>query len=627
MSDHRIFFPVLSCSSSAFMQATAALYRISITESFVIDGSLAQATQSNPDYQTFRYSLPVSGALEATSVKNTPAMKNYGYLYGVVSFQVFLSMMKRRSALVGLTLCLTLSTPGWSAESPGKSAPHKSVRYLGSHLLRPDDQKRVTHITGAHFAHVGNGSTGTLYLLSGDAGAGFTGRHGWGVFSKPHYYELDMSKVVLDRQNPNHGGPLPSEVFEYPITEGKNAKTHPLWLNDGHIAPSAITLTKDGELMISSSQSDRGVTGVIDYRAIDIPAYAGYGYRHANRDETSLATRNNGFLKAWYDAHEFFPVPVLDLIPAAFLHTFREIPLQLSKGVHHVDIGLSSKFLLTENDHRPGQVDSAFKLPKHFENNNWIPFHMGLKGIQQGLGVKSLDRIPKSNHYVAATAGALVQDAKQWNINEHVPPVRVVTFTTEQLSNNGEPLPGKYLNSQQLPAKGEVTILSEKLYNFSLLGLSPSAMKQLKSSPIRTVSDIAVLNKKEALFLEKTVLPYRSSESNFITRVYLVDLSSGKNVKGSEMFADNELNKAFMDAPDYFMSKTLIFDSLQEDSLKLFEDGIGFDIHETSFEAIARGPETVQGGKTFMLVSYYDGEDSKRGTPTRLMYFTLPASK
>ncbi|WOG29021.1 esterase-like activity of phytase family protein [Endozoicomonas sp. 8E] len=537
-------------------------------------------------------------------------------------------MMKRRSALVGLTLCLTLSTPGWSAESPGKLAPHKSVKYLGSHLLHSDDHRGVTHITGAHFAHVGNGSTGTLYLLSGDAGAGFTGRYGWGVFSKPHYYEVDLSRVVLDRQSPGNNGPLPSEVFEYQITEGKNAKTHPIWLNDGHIAPSAITLTKDGELMISSSQSNRGLTGIIDYRAIDIPAYAGFGYRHANRDETSLATRNNGFLKAWYDAHEFFPVPVLDLIPAAFLHTFREIPLQLSKGVHRVDIGLSSKFLLTNNDRRPGQVDSEFKLPKHFENNNWIPFHIGLKGIQQGFGVKSLDRVRNSNHYVAATAGALVQDAKQWNINEHVPPVRVVTFTTEQLSNNGQPLPGQYLNSHQLPARGEVTILSEKLYNFSLLVLSPSTIKQLGSSgPIRTVSDIAVLNKKQALFLEKTELPYRSSQSSFITRVYLVDLGSGKNFKGTEMFAEDELNKAFTKAPEYFMSKTLLFDSLHLDSLKMLEDKIDFDIHETSFEAIALGPETVRGVKTFMLVSYDDGENKKSSTATRLLHFTLPASK
>ncbi|WP_252176860.1 esterase-like activity of phytase family protein [Endozoicomonas sp. 4G] len=489
-------------------------------------------------------------------------------------------------------------------------------------------QKRVTHITGAHFEPAdGSGSPGMLYLLSGDAGAGFTGRHGLGVFSKPRYYEIDLRGVKLDQSSSRYLQSLPDdEVFEYHLTEGKHAKTDPLWLNDGHIAPSAITTTKDNKLLISSSQSDRGFFGVIDYRAIDIPAYAGYGYRHANRDETSFETRNNGFLKAWYDAHEFFPVPIFDLIPAAFLHIFREVPIQFLKGVHRFDVGLSSKFLLTDNDRRAGQVDSEFRLPRHFENNNWIPLYRGLRGIQEGLGIKSLDRVPGSHLFVAATAGALVQDAREWTIKGANPPARVVTFTTEQLHKKGEPMPIQYPNSDQLPARGEVSILSEKLYNFSLLVVNPVVRKQLKGDPIRTVSDIAVLNDKYALFLEKTELPFQTSRKTaFVTRVYLVALHSGKNFKDSGAFTDDELNKIFMETPKDFMSKTLLFDSSHKDSLDLMPDNPDFDIHETGFEAIALGPNTSNGDRTFMLVSYDNGESESQKTRTRLLHFSLPA--
>lgn len=531
-------------------------------------------------------------------------------------------MMKRRSALLGSALCFILSATGWSEEPTGKEAPHKGVRYLGNHRMPSDTQRKVTHITGAHFVSTRNDSAGRLFLLSGDAGAGFTGTNGWSVFSKPHYYEVNLSRLKPDRQNPRDSIFSPNDVTEYQITEGKYARTHPLWLKDGHISPSSITRTQDGKLLIASSQSERrGITGIIDYRAIDIPAYAGYGYRHANRDETSIETRNNGFLKAWYDAHEFFSVPILDLIPAAFLHTFREIPLQLSKGVHFCDVGLSSKFLLTNAYPRSGQVDSALRLPKHFENNNWIPFHKGFSGIQQGLGVKSLDHIPDSNVYVAATAGPLVQDATKWAIKGHVPPVRVVTFTTERLYSGDELMHGQFSDSNELPARGVVSTLSEKLYNFSLLVVTPTVRKQLKSDPVRTVSDIAVLNDKQALFLEKTELPYQGAQPSFITRVYLVDLNSGKNFKGNETFVDEELNKVFMKTPADFMSKTLLFASDHPDSLRQMPDKPDFDIHEANFEAIALGPDTAQGDKTFMLVSYNNGEVK---TQTRLLHFTLP---
>ncbi|WP_172806695.1 esterase-like activity of phytase family protein [Endozoicomonas arenosclerae] len=534
-------------------------------------------------------------------------------------------MMKRRSALVGSALCFILAAPGWSAESPGKVAPLKGVKYLGSHLVPSDAQKKVTHITGAHFVPAGNDSTGALYLLSGDAGAGFTGSNGWGVYSKPRYYKVDLSRVTLNPQTSNDYEFLPSEVSENQIIEGRNAQAYPLWLNDGHIAPSGITMTKDGKLLISSSHSERDFTGVIDYRALDIPAYAGYGYKHANRDETSMATRNNGFLKAWYDAHDLFPVPLLDLVPAAFLHIFREIPLQLSKGFHWYDVGLSSKFLLTNSDdQRAGQVDGAFKLPKHYENNNWIPFHRGLNGIQKGLGVKSLDNIPGSYNYVSATAGALVQDATKWTVRGIVPPARVVTFTTEQLATGGQLLARQYQNSDELPARGEVSTLSEKLYNFSLLTLKPEVRKQLKSDPIRTISDIAVLNNKQALFLEKTELPYQGTLSRFITRVYLVDLTSGKDFKGKEMFVDNELNDVFMTTPADFMSKSLVFDSTHRDSQNLIPNSPEFNFHQTGFEAIALGPDTTMGEKTFMLVSYDDGEPKGWNASTRLLHFTLP---
>ncbi|MGI9278493.1 MAG: esterase-like activity of phytase family protein [Endozoicomonas sp.] len=536
-------------------------------------------------------------------------------------------MMKRRSALVGSALCFILAAPGWSAESPGKEAPLKGVKYLGSHIVPSDTHKRVTHITGAHYVPAGNESTGALYLLSGDAGAGFTGSTtSWGDFSKPRYFKVDLSRVTLDPQNPDDYEFSPIEVAEHQIEEGKHAKTAPLWLNDGHIAPSGITTTKDGKLLISSSQSERDFTGIIDYRALDIPAYAGYGYKHANRDETSLASRNNGFLKAWYDAHDFFPVPVLDLIPAAFLQIFREIPLQLSKGVHWYDVGLSSKFLLTNSDdQKAGQVDGAFKLPKHYENTNWIPFHRGLSGIQQGYGVKSLDHVPGSNHYVSATAGALVQDATKWTVKGIVPPARVVTFTTEKLLTNGELLAKQYNSSEELPARGEVHTLSEKLYNFSLLTVNSALRKQLKSDPIRTVSDIAVLNHKQALFLEKSELPYTGVLPRYVTRVYLVDLSSGKNFKGKELFEGNELNTVFMETPADFMSKTLIFDSSHPDSLRLMPNNSDFNLHQTGFEALALGPDTTLGDKTFMLVSYDDGEAKGWNAQTRLLHFTLPA--
>lgn len=184
-------------------------------------------------------------------------------------------------------------------------------------------------------------------------------------------------------------------------------------------------------------------------------------------------------------------------------------------------------------------------------------------------------------------------------------------------AQKGEPMPIQYPNSDQLPARGEVSILSEKLYNFSLLVVNPVVRKQLKGDPIRTVSDIAVLNDKYALFLEKTELPFQTSRKTaFVTRVYLVALHSGKNFKDSGAFTDDELNKIFMETPKDFMSKTLLFDSSHKDSLDLMPDNPDFDIHETGFEAIALGPNTSNGDRTFMLVSYDNGEsESQRPEP------------
>ncbi|WP_152558819.1 hypothetical protein [Endozoicomonas numazuensis] len=535
-------------------------------------------------------------------------------------------MMKRRSALTGSALCFILAAPGWSAETPGKVAPLKGVKYLGSLVVPSDNQKKVTHITGAHFVPAENDSTGALYLLSGDAGAGFTGSNGLAEFSKPRYYKLDMSRVTLDPRDPSDHDLSPSEVSEHKLVEGKHAVTNPLWLNDGHIAPSGITTTKDGKLLISSSQSERDFTSTLDYRVFDIPAHIGLGYKHANRHSTDPDTRNTGFMKAMDTVHDYFPVPIVEAIPAAFVYLFWEMPKQVSRGSHWYDVGLTSKFLLTNSDDvKSGQVDSAFRLPKHYENTNWIPFHKGLSGIQQGLGVKSLDHVPGSNNYVSVTAGALVQDATKWTVRGTPPPARVVTFTTEQLAIEDKLLSEKHQNSNGLPPRGEVSTLSEKLYNFSYYEVVPRLRKQLKGDPIRTVSDIAILNNKQALFLEKTELPYSGALPRFVNRVFLVDLSSGKDFRGKTTFEGDELNNIFHKTPGDFLSRTLVFDSEHPDSLRLIPNNPDFNIHQTGYDAIALGPDTILGEKTFMLVSYDDGKPKGWNSQTRLMHFTLPA--